>query len=140
MYCYNCGMNIYNGMKKCPCCEIEIDHAEIAEIIQQNTWAHIAERCPAIERPYNKTFNIGEHQVTVSGDYYVFAYINVFIGGLQKIIRKEFSEYYATYSFDYLVREGENFLRKKFLDVGNAVLGFKYKNSGLITVDDKTLI
>lgn len=137
MYCYNCGKNIYNGMKKCPCCETEIDHAEITEIIQQNTWAHIAERCPAIEKPHSKTFNIGEHKVTVSGDHYVFAYINVFIKGLQKTIRKEVSEYYAAYSFDYLVKEGENFLRKKFLDFGNAVVGFKYKNSGPITKDDK---
>ena len=140
MYCYNCGKSIYNGIKKCPYCEIQIDHSEIDEIIQQNTWAHISERCPTIEKPYSKTFDIGGHSITVSGDYYIFAYISVFINRIQAAIVKEVSEYYNTHSFDYLVKEGEKFLSKKFQDVGNAVLGFKYKNSGHITRDDQITV
>ena len=140
MYCYNCGKSIYNGMKKCPYCEIQIDHSEINEMIQQNTWAHISEKCLAIEEPHNKTFDIGGHAITVSGDYYIFAYINVFINRIQNAIVKEVSEYYDAHSFDCLVKEGENFLSKKFQDVGNAVLGFKYKNSGHITRDDQITV
>ena len=140
MYCYNCGKMIYNGVKKCPCCEMEIDHSEINEIVLQNTWAHISETCPTIEKPHRKIFNIGEKQIIISGDYYIFAYINVFINYLRNQIVGEFSKYYDSCDFDSLVKTGEGWLRKNFRNVGNAILGFKYKNSGHITRDDQMTI
>lgn len=137
MYCYNCGKQIYNGMQKCPYCDIMIDKSEISQLVLENTWSEIAEKCPCFSEASEKIFYVDGRKISISGDTYIYASINSFMCNLYNQTYETLSSYYDNSSFDTLVSDGENFLKKKLNNVGNAILGFKYKNSGIITDDDK---
>lgn len=124
-------------MSKCPYCDITIDTSNISKLVLENTWAEIAKKCPQFSNSDRKTFNIDGHQITISEDNYTYAYIHSFINNLYNQVYKELSDYYDDYTLDTLVKNGEEFLNKKLSIVGNAILGFKYKNSGVITENDK---
>ena len=137
MYCYNCGNKIKNQMYKCPFCETKIDSALINEVVLENTWAEIAKSCPSFSKSKHKVFTVDEKGITISGENYVFANIHSFINKLYHQTLTDIEYIYDHWTFDELVKRGEEFVYNKLSDVGNAILGFKYKNSGEITDDDK---
>ncbi len=137
MYCYNCGNKIKNKMYKCPFCETKIDSSLINKVVLENTWAEIAKTCPIFSDTHCKVFTVDGKQITISNDNYIFAHIHTFINHLYNQILRDIEYVYDHWSFDELVKDGEEFVHNKLTNVGNAILGFKYKNSGEITDDDK---
>ena len=125
-------------MYKCPYCETKIDSSLINKIVLENTWAEIAKTCPLFSDSHCKTFIVDGKEITISNDNYIFAHIHTFINHLYNQTSQEIEYVYDHWSFNELVKDGEEFVHNKLSAVGNAILGFKYKNSGEITDDDKT--
>lgn len=140
MYCYNCGKKIYNGMGKCPYCDVAIKSSDVSDLLLENTWAEIARKCPEMSLSRTATFDIcGEH-ITLSKDYYVLAQINSFINRLERDVTKLIDDYYSYWHLDVLVEKGEIVVSAYLLNAANAVTGFKYRNSSKVSKKDKEFL
>ena len=137
MYCYNCGKKIKNEMYKCPYCDIKIDSSLISRLVLENTWNEIAKSCPEITKSYSKTFVIDNKEITIKDNDYIFGVINSFINKLYEQATQDIINYYNYWSFDALIKNGEEYIYSYLLNIAHTVIAFKLKNAGEVNEHDK---